>query len=357
MTGEEIIRCRLFNQQIADPKFKKTEHVVSWLGAMQAQEYAMAKWAIGLRSVGLHDSDVEKKFNAGIILRTHILRPTWHFVCPEDIRWLINLSGPRVHAANAYMYRTLELDSKVFSKASKILEKQLTGKNFQTREALNEELARNKIIASGLRLGYIFMHAELEALICSGPRNGKQFTYALLDERVGKTKSITREEALTELVKRYFVSRGPATVKDFVKWSGLTIRDAKQGVSDLGNTLSKFSVAGQEYFHRDHVIKTSDERATFLLPDLDEYGIGYKDRSVYMPQTKAVQQKFTASSEYSHWLIVDGRFAGRWERKQKAKSTDVIITPFSKLSKEQERSVKNAVKRFVTFVGNEPSEE
>jgi hypothetical protein len=357
MTGEEIIRYRLFNQQLADPKFKKPEQVVSSLGAMQAQEYTMAKWAIGLRSSALHDSDVEKKFNEAKILRTHILRPTWHFVCPEDIRWLINLSGPRVHAANAYMYRTLELDSSVFNKAAKILEKQLTGKNFQTREALNEELAKNKIIASGLRLGYIFMHAELEGLICSGPREGKQFTYALLDEQVGKTKSITREEALAELVRRYFFSRGPATVVDFVKWSGLTVKDAKQGVSDLGNKLSKFSLDGQEYFYRDHVIKSFNDTATFLLPDYDEYGIGYKDRSVYMPQTKAMQQKFTASSEYAHWLIVDGRFAGRWERKQKTKSVDVRVIPFSKLSKEQERSVKNAVKRFVTFVGNEPPEE
>lgn len=357
MTGEEIIRCRLFNQQIADPKFKKPEQVVSWLGAMQAQEYAMAKWAIGLRAVGLDDDDVEKKFNAGKILRTHILRPTWHFVSPDDIRWLIQLSGPRVHAANAYMYRTLELDTKVLSGAAKIFEKHLTGKNFQTREALNKELAANKIIASGLRLGYIFMHAELEGLICSGPRDGKQFTYALLDERVGKTKALTRDEALTELVSRYFISRGPATVKDFVKWSGLTVKDAKQGIGELDKKLSKFSADGGEYFFHDHVIKTFDDTATFLLPDYDEYGMGYKDRSVYMPQTRATQEKFTASSEYAHWLIVDGRFGGRWERKQKAKATDVNITPFAKLSKEQERNVKNAVNRFVTFVGNEPPED
>lgn len=357
MTGEEIIRYRLFNQQIADPKFKKPEQVVSWLGAMQAQEYGMAKWAIGLRSDGLDDNDVERKFNSGKILRTHVLRPTWHFVNPEDIRWLLQLSGPRVHAANAHMYRTLELDIKVLRDATKILEKELTGKNFQTREALNKELANNKIVASGLRLGYIFMHAELEGLICSGPREGKRFTYALLDERVGQAKGLSKDEALIELVKRYFFSRGPATIKDFVKWSGLTVKDAKQGVADLGTKLSKFSKDGNEYFYKDGVIKSVDDTATFLLPDYDEYGIGYKDRSVYMPQSKAVRQKFSASSEYAHWLIVDGRFAGRWERKLKSKSTDVAVIPFGKLSKVQERSVKNAVNRFVTFVGNEPPED
>ncbi len=357
MTSEEIIRYRLFNQQLADPQFKKPEQVVSWLGAMQAQEYAMAKWAIGLRSVGTNESDVEKKFTSGKILRTHILRPTWHFVSPDDIRWLIQLSGPRVHAANAYMYRTLELSSKVFTAASKVIEKNLRGQNFMTREALNEQLAKHKIVAAGLRLGYIFMYMELEGLICSGPRKGKQFTYALLDERVAKSKSLTGEEALAELTERYFFSRGPATISDFVKWSGLTVKDARRGVNDLGNTLSKVNIDGDEYFYKDDVIKTTENTATFLMPDYDEYGMGYKNRSVFMPQTKAVQQKFNASSEYAHWLVVDGRFGGRWERKAKTKTTDVTVIPFFKLSKEQGRSVKNAVNRFVTFVGNEPPED
>ncbi len=357
MTGEEIIRCRLSNQHLADPKFKKPEQVVSHLGAVQAQEFAMAKWAIGLRSVGLNEADVDKKFNAGKILRTHILRPTWHFVSPDDIRWMLQLSGPRVHAANAYMYRTLELEPGVFNATAKIPRKERERKNSQTREALNEVFAKNKIVASGLRLGYIFMHAELEGLICSGPRDGKQFTYALLDERVGKAKSLSREEALVEFTKRYFFSRGPATIKDFVKWSGLTVKDVKQGAANLGKKLSRFSVGGEEYFYKDDVIKDARDNATFLMPDYDEYGMAYKDRSVFMPQSRAVQQKFSASSEYAHWLIVDGRFAGRWERKQKTNAPDVTVTPFSKLSKEQERSVKNAVNRFLTFVGNEPAED
>jgi hypothetical protein len=235
---------------------------------------------------------------------------------------MLQLSAPRVHAANAYMYRNLKLDQTVFAATAKILARELEGKNFQTRETLNEVFAKNMIVASGLRLGYIFMHAELEGLICSGPRDGKQFTYALLDERVGETKSLSREEALTEFTKRYFFSRGPATIKDFVKWSGLTVKDVKQGVADLGKKLSKFSIGGEEYFYKDDVIKEANDNATFLMPDYDEYGMAYKDRSVFIPQSKAVQQKFSASSEYAHWLIVDGRFAGRWERKQKTKAFD-----------------------------------
>ena len=357
MTSAEIVRYRLFNHQLADPKFKKPEQVVSWLGAMQAQEYAMAKWAIALRSTGVTDADVEKKFNDGKILRTHLLRPTWHFVSPEDIRWMLELTKPRVHASNAYMYRKLELDARVFSATGKIFEKILHNKNYKTREALNEEFAKHKIIASGLRLGYIFMHAELEGLICSGPRQGKQFTYALLDDRAGKGETLTREQALAELTERYFVSRGPATIKDFVTWSGLTVKDAKQGLGTVGDKLEKFAVDGNEYHYKPHVIKQAEIESTFLMPDYDEYGMSYKDRSVLMPQTKAVQQKLRSSSEYSHWLVIDGQIAGVWERKPKTKTTDVTATPFLKLSKEQQRSVKNAVNRFATFVGNDPPED
>jgi hypothetical protein len=357
MTSAELVRYRLSNHQLADPKFKKPEQVVSWLGAMQAQEYAMAKWAIGLRSKGVAEADVEKKFNDGRILRTHLLRPTWHFVTPDDIRWMLELTKPRVHAANAYMYRKLELDTKVFSATAKILEKLLQNKNFKTREELNKAFAKHKIIASGLRLGYIFMHAELEGLICSGPRQGKQFTYALVDDRAAKGETFTREQALAELTQRYFVSRGPATIKDFVTWSGLTVKDAKQGIGELGDKLEKFTADSTEYFYKPGVIKTSEIQSTFLMPDYDEYGMSYKDRSVLMPQTKAVQQKLRSSSEYSHWLVIDGQISGVWERKAKAKTIDVTATPFLKLSKEQARSVKNAVNRFVTFVGNDPPDD
>src|SRR5690349_8856972 len=170
MDARKIAGMRLINQQIAGTKFKKPSEVVKWLCAMQAQEYAMAKWAIGLRLGNTTDKKVEDAFNSGKILRTHILRPAWHFVSPDDIRWLIDLTAPRVNAANAFMYRKLELDDKVFRRTNSILSKMLGGGKHLTREELNAEFERQRIEAKGLRLGYIFMRAEIDGLICSGPR-------------------------------------------------------------------------------------------------------------------------------------------------------------------------------------------
>ena len=128
MTNAEIIRYRLFNQQIAETKFTKPKQIVEWMVAMQAQEYAMAKWAIGLRLPGSTDEMVEKAFTNGELLRTHLMRPTWHFVTPEDIRWLLKLTAPRVDAFNAFTYRQQELDNKIFKRSNDSIAKALEGR-------------------------------------------------------------------------------------------------------------------------------------------------------------------------------------------------------------------------------------
>ncbi len=182
MTIPDIIRHRLFNQQIAETKFTKPEEIVNWLVAMQAQEYAMSKWAIGLRLPGSTDEMVEKAFTDGAILRTHLMRPTWHFVTPTDIRWLLKLTAPRVEAASAFMFRQLELDNKTFKRSNDIIAKTLDGGKQLTRTELQAALKQKKIIADRFRLSYLMMKAELDGIICSGARRGKQFTYSLLDE-------------------------------------------------------------------------------------------------------------------------------------------------------------------------------
>ncbi|MEO7157329.1 MAG: crosslink repair DNA glycosylase YcaQ family protein, partial [Vicinamibacterales bacterium] len=181
-TPTELLTTRLRNQQLIDGKRWKPAQVVSWFGAMQAQDYPAAKWAIGVRSPGSQDGDVEQAFNDGLILRTHVLRPTWHFVTPEDIRWLLALSAPRIHAANAYYYRQVGLDAKTFAKSCAMIHRTLEGGKTLTRAELAVDLQRAKVPADGLKLAYLMMHAELEGVITSGPRRAKQFTYALMDE-------------------------------------------------------------------------------------------------------------------------------------------------------------------------------
>jgi hypothetical protein len=351
MLASDVIRYRLLNQQIGETTFQKPREIVHWMAAMQAQEFAMAKWAIGLRLTGVTDSDVENAFDKGEILRTHLLRPTWHFVTRQDIRWMLELTAPRVHALNAYSYRKFELDNAILKRSRAVLTKMLEGGKFLTREALNAELERAKILAKGLRLGYLFMHAELEGLICSGPRDGKQFTYALLEERAPDSKKMSREESLAELTKRYFLSRGPATIKDFAYWSGLTIKEVKEGTSMLKKDFVHEKYDGQEYIFAYPASKSKKLQATFLMPDYDEYGMSYKDRSTLATQKKTTDKKLHPKAEYNHWMVVNGVIEGTWLPATKGKKASVETLAFTTHNKIEEAAMKHAIKRYTSFIG------
>jgi hypothetical protein len=352
MNTRQLLQLRLMNQQIAGTSFTRPAEIVSWLGAMQAQEYAMAKWAIGLRLPGCTNQQVEDAFNKGEILRTHVLRPTWHFVTPDDIRWMLKLTAPRVHAFNAYYYRYRGMDDKLFKRCEKIVVKALQGGRHLTRTELQDALAKAKIVLDGERLATVTMHAELEGLICSGPRKGKQFTYALIDEWVPSVKPLDRDEALAKLVKLYFISRGAAMLQDFCWWSGLTVKDAKDGVAMLGKQLRYETVGDKEYLLMadQHVEKVSLNKpyATFLMPDYDEYGISYKDRSVLI-------DKYDGSSRngnpvFNRMIVVDGRIAGSWRASVGKKGVEVKTVFFHELSKSKVKAVNKAVERYKVFI-------
>src|SRR5688572_10872776 len=222
---------RLHNQHISQVGFRQPAEVVGWLGAVQAQDYAAAKWALALRAPGLTDADVDRALADGSILRTHVLRPTWHFVLPDDIRWMLALTAPRINALSAYYYRQMGLDDATFARSNDVLAKALQGGQQRTREELAAVLHQAGIYNGELlAFTYLMIRAELDGVVCSGARRGKQFTYALLDERAPQARQLTRDEALAELARRYFSGHGPATLADFVWWSGLTVTDARSGL-------------------------------------------------------------------------------------------------------------------------------
>jgi hypothetical protein len=213
------------------------DEIVRRLGAMQSQDYGLAKWSIGQRASGLVDADVDEALKTGSIVRTHVMRPTWHFVCRDDIRWLLALTGPRVQKKIGRRYRELQLDGRTLARAEASIVSALEGANHLTRDAVGEVLQRARIDPTGQRLPYILLHCELEAVVCSGALAGKRHTYALLDERVPKAKRFDRDEALVELVRRYLRSHGPATVQDLSWWSGLTVADLKMALDLLGTDV------------------------------------------------------------------------------------------------------------------------
>ena len=347
MKFSEIYAHRLVHQQIATTNFTNATDIVQWLVAIQSQEYAQAKWSIGLRIPGLSDADVEKGFNDGKILRTHILRPTWHFVDPSDIRWMLSISAPRVQAFNAYYYRQWELDAKTLTKANKIITKALEGNNFLTRNELNEHLEKAKIPSGGVRSSGIMMNAELEGVIISGPRKGKQHTYALLEERAKPVKKLTVKEALNELALRYFTSRGPATAQDYAWWSGLTMKDVKDSIEDLPKQFEREIIDGKEYhFLPAEISSIKKQRRTFLMPDYDEYGICYKDRSAIFSEKRHGVKPAT-----NHYFILDGLIEGNWNWTIKGKEVIIETMPFAPLSKAKATELNKAVDHYKKFIG------
>jgi hypothetical protein len=337
-----LLRRRLFNQRLLRSDFRSAADVVRWLGAVQAQDYAAAKWAVGLRAKGTSDAKIEEAFNEGAVLRTHVLRPTWHFVAPSDIRWMLALTGPRVHAANGYYYRTLELDPKTRRRSRKVLERALRGGRSLTRAELAVVLRRARIATDGLRLTHLLADAELEGVVVSGPRRGKQFTYALLEERVPPAPKLTRDEALAELARRYFTSHGPATLRDYAWWSGLTVREAREGI-DLA-ALEKEEVDGRTHWFGDGRDPSATRSpSAHLLPNFDEYLIAYKDRGPVVGDS--------GRDVFAHYVLVEGKLAGSWRRMARKETVDVEAVPYGRLSGDALRALAAAVDRYGRFLG------
>lgn len=347
----DIAKIRLYKQQITNTKFTDAVDTVEWLGAVQAQEYAQTKWSLGLRLKNINDDDIERSFSEGKVLRTHLLRPTWHFVSAKDIYWLLELTAPRVQSANAFMYRKLELDSKVFNVCNNILENILQGRKQLTRNSINESFRKNNIVAQGHRLSYIMMNAELEGIICSGARQGNQFTYALLEERAKPTKQISRDEALAKLTTRYFKSRSPATVKDFSTWSGLSLIDCKKGIETIEDALKKETIEETEYYYLKDtkpINKVPDD--IYLLPIYDEFIMGYKDRNAIMQFKNSL--KFNPPFHYDSMIVQNGQVIGTWKRTINKSSIDMKVQFFSSFDGKQKRAFDTAVQCFEEFHGS-----
>ncbi|HYO50841.1 MAG TPA: winged helix DNA-binding domain-containing protein [Chloroflexia bacterium] len=354
MTNPNIAHRRLHNQHIASAVFEEPTDVVEWLGAVQSQDYAGARWAVGQRLRGSKSTDaaIERAFDEGTILRTHLMRPTWHFVTRTDIRWMLALTAPRVNAGNAYYYRQLDLDEATLARTNALLAKALQGGKHLTRTELAAALEQGGIATKGpLRFGYIMMRAELDGIVCSGPRRGKQFTYALLDERAPQARSLERDKALATLVGRYFTSHGPATVQDFVWWSGLTAADARAGLAMLASQITHEVVGSKTYWFAPSTPPAKNTSPTVhLLPNYDEYHIGYKDHSPVFDA--ANEAKLNARNNvFSHLIAIDGLIIGTWKRTLKKDAVIIERSIFAPLHEAEACAFAVAAERYGRFVG------
>jgi len=242
---DAVLRRRIFTQRLVGPKLPQPEDVVRLLTAVQSQEYAHGFWSLGMRTEGPTYADVKKAFDEGRILRTHMLRTTWHFVTPADIRWILAATSPRVLTVFGSHFRSLGLDERTQQETSERVVKALEGGNHLTRKEIGAELERQGVTLGEERLTYIVMGAELRGLICSGPMRKAQHTYAVLDERVPPGPTYDRDEAQAELAARFFKGHGPASLTDFTRWSSLTITEARNAIQGSADKLDSIKVDGQ----------------------------------------------------------------------------------------------------------------
>lgn len=343
----------MHGQHLANaPTLTRAVDVVQMLGAVQSQDYAGAKWAIGMRATGLTDTDIDRAFDAGEILRTHVMRPTWHFVAAEDLLWMQRLTGHRVAAKMTSYNTTLGLTPAMFRKSHKTIEKSLANHQYRTRTQLKAVLDKAGVNTEGTqRLAHLMMQAELDGLICSGPRVGKQFTYALVSERAPTSRELEGDDALAELTRRYFASRAPATVHDYAWWSGLPISTCRRGVALLDRELQSLTVGDAVYFVPPNFdLPDATHDAVHLLPNYDEYFIGYRDRSAIGQRLKDLALVTGGNALIAHVVSVGGQLVGGWKRVARSGGHDVELNLVAKLTKAEQKRVENTVRELQTFL-------
>jgi hypothetical protein len=348
MNLKDISNLRLVNQQIAGTKFTSPKDIVVWIGAMQAQDYAMSKWAVGVRLPKSTDQSIEAAMDRGEIIRTHVLRPTWHLVSADDMRWMLALTAPKLRIGMKSRHKELGLTEVVLSKSRKVFEKTLRDGNHSTREELTSVLNKSNIATDENRASHLFVVAELDGLICSGAtKNGKQ-TFSLLDERVPVTQPLVREEALAALAKRYFSSHGPAMLEDFDWWSGLSVGDAKRALDMVKSDFASEIVEGKTYWFVEAKVKAKE--TAFLLPAFDEFIISYKDRSATI--TSENHKRAVSSNGMFHpTVVVNGETIEVWKRALKRDKVILEFTYFTKPSPASQRLIEAASVRYGEFLG------
>lgn len=348
--------ARLAAQRIVRPTLVTPGEVVHWMGAVQAQDRAAAQWAVALRMARGRRADVEQALADGAILRTHAMRGTWQLVVAADIRWLLALVGPSLIARWSRWDRQLALDEATYRRSQTVFERALRGGNHLTRDELAARLEGRGVSPAGQRLAHLLARAELEAALCSGAPRGGKATYALLDERVpGGGRVLGRERGLVALAGRYFASRGPATLADFIWWSGLSTGDARAGLEAVKGSLICEEIDGRSYWRAEGPRPRGTAAAAggaHLLPAFDEYLIAYKDRGAVL-DSKYARRLNAGGGMLSPCVVVGGRVIGVWRRVVTRAATSIEIEPFEPTPAAARVAVATAARRYGEFLGAE----
>ena len=355
MNLRDIAKLRLVNQQVINSRSNSPKEIVSKMGAMQAQDYNMVKWAVGVRSKKLTDQLVESAVSKGEIIRTHVLRPTWHFVSSDDIYWMLELTAPRIRSAMKFRHKYLGFTNEIIRKSKKLIEKTITKHGHSTREALISVLEKSKISTKENRASHIFLIAELDGLICSGEIKNKKQTYALLSERVPKSDLFNKEVSLGKLAMKYFTSHCPATLQDFKWWSGLSVADSKSALEMVKNDLVSEKIGKQEFwFTNSNSVSKSGTASVHLLPAFDEFIIAYTDRTAAL-NADHHKKAIIRNGMFMPVIVINGQAAGTWKRTIKKDEVNIETEYFRSISKSEKKLILEQFVKYSNFLNKDLS--
>lgn len=348
---DNIAAQRLINQGFNTTMFQSPAEAVAWLVAIQAQDYAGAKWSTGLRLRGSSDESVEEAVTKKEIVRTWAMRGTLHFVAAEDAHWMLALLRPRIISKNGRRYRQLELDEATLARSNEVLARALGDGNRLDRQELREILENEGVSAEGQRLFYMLQHAALEGLICQGTAPKNKPLYSMLPPPLKPDRLLDRQEALGELAARYFTSRGPATLDDFVWWSGLLVADAKAGLESAKSKLVQETIDKKSYWLPQAVLALADSTPeVILLPGFDEYLVSYRDRSAAIPDAYA-EAWSKSKAMFSPSILVRGQVSGLWKRALKKESVEITADLFRDLTAVEQIALEATAQAYGRFLG------
>ena len=353
MDATTIRTSRLFNQQLITSSITTPKDIVSWMGAVQAQDFNMGKWAVGVRLPGSTDKEIEEALNRGDIVRTHILRPTWHLVSAEDIYWMLDLSASRIKTGIRSVDKELELDNNFISKTNLIITTILEQEPNLTRQEIGDKLRNKGIICDNRRLNHIMLGAELDGIVCNGIVRGKKQTYDLLERKVPKGEShFDKDESLHKLAYKYFRSHGPATLHDFIWWSGLAVGDAKRAVELIRPDFIFEIIDSVTYiFHHSINIGGLSSDHIHLLPAFDELLVSYKDRKEIL-EPGHHKKVIVSNGVFKPFVLHNGKIIGIWNRVVKKNKIVGEIACFTKSNKDIEKLISSSTNIYNIFANN-----
>ena len=354
MNTSDILNIRLYNQLLSVHNIKEPQEIVAHMGAMQSQSLDLAKWAIGVRLENKTLKDIDEALNTGKIIRTHILRPTWHFVSADDIHWMLDLSSPRLKPVYQSYARMRQIDEKLIYRTIPVLVKKLEGNKHLTKQEITDTLASEKIIIDDINvLNQIIHHAEMEGLVVNGCLKGKQQTFTLLEELAPRKESITKEEALERLARKFFTSHAPATIQDFAWWSGLSLTECKLALEFIKPDFICETINSRNFWMKNDIsIPAANENSALLLPPFDEFVVSYKDRSELIEDIH-YGKVMTKNGLFSPTAMLNGEIVGSWKKNVQNGIQKVDLSFFEKTSKKGQDLFLPEVKRVETFYSKE----